>query len=116
LKEAPSPLGSVPFPYNENTIRELLEKLREFKFTKAEIIMIMNIRPTKPENLNTIIEEMEDRFPSDEQQMRIVSLIAEVLGMPDGKAEKQAMVDNARTRKEQEDQEAQELEEMDVES
>jgi hypothetical protein len=49
--------------------------------------------------------------------MRIVSLIAEVLGMPDGKAEKQAMVDNANeARKEQEDQEAQDLEDMDIES
>jgi len=57
--------------------------------------MIMNLRPTKPENLNTIIEEMEDRFPGEELQLRIVEVIAEVLGTPDGKAEKQAMLENA---------------------
>jgi hypothetical protein len=74
----------------------LLQKLREFEFTKAEIIMIMNLRPTKPENLNTIIEEMEERFSSDEQQQKIVDLIAEVLGKPDGEAEIQAMKDNAK--------------------
>lgn len=58
--------------------------------------MIMNLRPTKPENLNTIIEEMEDRFPSDEQQQKIVNIIAEVLGRPDGEAEMQAMKENAK--------------------
>jgi hypothetical protein len=64
--------------------------------------MIMNLRPTKPENLNTIIEEMEDRYPNDEQQLKIVTLIAEVLGKPDGEAERQAMTDNAKeARKEQ---------------
>jgi hypothetical protein len=113
LIEAPSPLGSHPFPYNENTIRLLLEKLREFKLTKAEIIMIMNLRPTKPENLNTIIEEMEYRFPEEAQQEKIVSLIAEVLGTPDGKAEKQAMTNSANVaRKEEQEQQAKELEQQ----
>lgn len=115
LTEAPSPLGSHPFPYNENTIRLLLEKLREFKFTKAEIIMIMNLRPTKPENLNTIIEEMEYRFPQEEQQEKIVSLIAEVLGTPDGKAEKQAMTNSANeARKGQSEQQAKDLEQHEM--
>jgi hypothetical protein len=57
--------------------------------------MIMNLRPTKPENLNTIVEEMESRF-TDEEQNNIVQVIAEVLGRPDGEAERQAMTDNAK--------------------
>jgi hypothetical protein len=74
--------------------------------------MIMNLRPTKPENLNTIIEEMEVRFPDDDQQRKIVDLIAEVLGRPDGAAERQAMTENAKeARKEQLDQEAREQQE-----
>ena len=74
--------------------------------------MIMNLRPTKPENLNTMIEDMEERFPEDEQQNEIVEVIAEVLGRPDGAAERQAMADNAKeARKEQSDQEAGEVQE-----
>ena len=94
--EAPSPLGSKPFPYNERTIRTLLERLRPWDFTKAEILMILNLRPTKPENLNTIVEEMEGRFPGENLQFEIVGVIAEVLGKPDGEAERQAMSENAK--------------------
>lgn len=94
--EAPSPLGSKPFPYNERTIRTLLERLRPWDFTKAEILMILNLRPTKPENLNTIVEEMEGRFPGEDLQFEIVGVIAEVLGKPDGEAERQAMSENAK--------------------
>lgn len=57
--------------------------------------MILNVRPTKPENLNTIVEEMEGRFPGEEQQLAICAIITEVLGKPDGEAERQAMSDNA---------------------
>jgi hypothetical protein len=65
--------------------------------------MIMNLRPAKPENLNTIIEEMEGRF-DDDQQMAIVDAITDVLGKPDGEAERQAMTDNAKeARKEKPD-------------
>ena len=70
--------------------------------------MIMNLRPTKPENLNTIIEEMEDRFPDDEQQQKIVDIIGEVLGRADGAAERQAMTENAKEAREQFDQEGRE--------
>ncbi|RDL41258.1 DNA-directed RNA polymeras-like protein III subunit RPC9 [Venustampulla echinocandica] len=115
LREAPSPLGSQPLPYNERTIKNLLAGLRPWDFTKGEIIMILNLRPTKPENLNTIIEEMEERFPSDTTQAEILKAITDVLGRPDGEAERQAMTDNAReARKEQLDQQAKQDEEMEV--
>jgi hypothetical protein len=99
FEEAPSPLNTAkhtkPIPYNDETVKVLLEKLRKFDLTKAEILMIMNLRPTKPESLNTIVEEFETRFESEEQQQEMVDLIAEALGRPDGAAERQAMVDNA---------------------
>lgn len=57
--------------------------------------MILNLRPTKPENLNTIVEEMEGRFPGEELQLEICAIIADVLGKPDGEAERQAMSENA---------------------
>ena len=113
LKEAPSPLGSEPFPYDENTIKNLLIRLREFQLTKAETIMILNLRPTKPENLNTVLEEMEERF-DDHQQLAIVAAIADVLGKPDGVAERQAMTDNKEARKEQSDLESKQDEAMAV--
>ncbi|CZS96419.1 hypothetical protein WAI453_009944 [Rhynchosporium graminicola] len=92
--EAPSPLASKPFPYSERTISVLLERLRPFNFTKAEVLMIMNLRPTKLESLNTIVEEMDDRYTED-QQSEIVEIIRGVLGTADGNVERQAMVDQA---------------------
>ena len=62
--------------------------------------MIMNLRPTKGESLNTIVEEMDARF-SDDEQLEIVSIISEVLGTADGNAERQAMTDQAEERKAQ---------------
>jgi len=59
---------------------------------------------------------MEDRFP-DEQQNEIVAVIAEVLGSPDGEAERQAMTDNAaEARKQQLDQENKQEEGMEVDA
>lgn len=63
--------------------------------------MIMNLRPANAGNLNSIVEEMEDRF-TDEQQEEIVAIIAEVLGRPDGEAERQAMTDNAKEARQEE--------------
>jgi hypothetical protein len=68
--------------------------------------MIMNLRPTKPENLNTIVEEMEERFPGDETQLEIVRVIAEVLGRPDGEAERHAMTENAKEARKVEEEDA----------
>lgn len=63
--------------------------------------MIMNLRPANAGNLNSVVEEMEDRF-SDEQQEEIVAIIAEVLGRPDGEAERQAMTDIAKEARQEE--------------
>ncbi|KAI9746026.1 MAG: hypothetical protein M1818_000707 [Claussenomyces sp. TS43310] len=96
LRKAPSPLGERPVPYNSNTIRTLLSRLRIYDLTKAEVLMILNHRPTKVAALNTIVEELEQRFPQHSDQIDIVQIIVEVLGSPDQEAELQAMTDAAK--------------------
>lgn len=56
--------------------------------------MMINLRPTKLENLSTIIEEMDNRFPGDEMQQEILEIITRVLGRPDTEAERQTMAEN----------------------
>jgi hypothetical protein len=92
---APSPLASIPFTYDENTIKTLLTHLRPYDLTKAEILMIMNLRPTQSSVLNVVIEEMEQRFPESDQ-LEIAKIVENVLGTRDGDAERQAMADNAK--------------------
>lgn len=87
FEKPPSPLGSKPVPYNKDTIRTLLERLRPYDLTKAEIIMIMNNRPMSPAVLNILIQEFDDRFYEDVDGIRddILNIVAEVLGTPDQK-------------------------------
>lgn len=87
FEKPPSPLGSKPLPYNKDTIRTLLERLRPYDLTKAEIIMIMNNRPMSPAVLNILIQEFDDRFYEDVDGIRddILNIVAEVLGTPDQK-------------------------------
>ncbi len=46
--------------------------------------MIINHRPTQPSIMNTVIDEMEVRF-TPEKQMKIATIIYEVLGGTDPK-------------------------------
>ena len=94
FQKPPSPLGSDPMPYNEKTIYTLLERLRPYDLTKAEIIMIMDTRPTHPAILQNLIQEFDERFAergADETRQEILDIVAEVLGTPDaGEADKMA--------------------------
>ena len=68
--------------------------------------MIMNLRPTKPDILNTVVEELETRF-TEERQWEICKAIVEALGKPDEEAERRAMTRNAeRARRHQVETEA----------
>ncbi|TVY56221.1 DNA-directed RNA polymerase III subunit rpc9 [Lachnellula cervina] len=100
FREAPSPLACQPIPYNDGTIRTLLKELRRWEITKGEVIMMLNLRPTTLENLNSIIQEMEGRF-GEEDQTGILDVITRVLGKPDGDAERQAMADTTEGLKKQ---------------
>ena len=78
--------------------------------------MILNLRPANEGNLNTVLEEMEGRF-TDDQQAEIVDIIGDVLGRPDGAAERQAMTDNAKGARDEEFNHASQQEEvMEVDS
>lgn len=114
FQQAPSPLGANPFPYNESTIRTLLEKLRPYDLTKAEVMMILNLRPTNRVNLSVIVQEIDNRFSGDELQSEIVNAIAEALGKPDGDAERQAMSEIAKEARKEQEFLAGSVEDMDV--
>ncbi|KAI0181537.1 RNA polymerase II [Hypoxylon sp. FL1284] len=79
LEGPPGPLSQKPMPYDAAVIPTLLKKLRQYHITKGELIMILNVRPTENAVLNTVIEDMEDRF-STEQQEEILNIIIETLG------------------------------------
>ncbi|KAM0251743.1 hypothetical protein ACHAQJ_008018 [Trichoderma viride] len=79
LQSHPNPLSQKPSTYNSNCISQLLERLSPYELSKGEVVMILNLRPASVAALNTVIEEMGERF-NDEQQEEMVSIILEVLG------------------------------------
>lgn len=54
------------------------------------------------ENLNIIIEELELRFPDENEQWAIIDIVKEVLGAQDAEEMKQAMADNTEIAKKDE--------------
>lgn len=56
---------------------------------KGEVLMILNLRPSSNAVLNTVIEDMEERFSEDEQNA-ILDIIAEVLGGNESRTKGQA--------------------------
>jgi hypothetical protein len=79
LQSHPNPLSQKPSTYNSNCISQLLERLSPYELSKGEVVMILNLRPASVAALNTVIEEMGERF-NDEQQEEMVTIILEVLG------------------------------------
>jgi hypothetical protein len=72
-------LSQKPLSYDNDSIGRLLQRLRNYEITKGEMIMMINLRPTSKANLNTVIEDLEDRFNEVEQE-DIVNGVVEVLG------------------------------------
>ncbi|CAM1509166.1 Fc.00g029050.m01.CDS01 [Cosmosporella sp. VM-42] len=79
LRTSPNPLSQNPLTYNQTCITTLLERLRPYSLAKGEVVMILNLRPASVAALNTVIEDMAERF-DEQQQEAIVTAIAEVLG------------------------------------
>ncbi|OLN91955.1 DNA-directed RNA polymerase III subunit rpc9 [Colletotrichum chlorophyti] len=79
LRTPPNPLSQEPITYHPDCIAQLLERLRPFDLAKGEVIMILNLRPASVAALNTVVEEMTERF-DEAQQEDMVNIIAEVLG------------------------------------
>ncbi|KAH9764830.1 DNA-directed RNA polymerase III subunit RPC9 [Citrus sinensis] len=61
-----------------NIINEFLEKSKKFKLAKAEILNIINIRPSSLVEVDSIIEQCDTRFQEEELQ-ELVDLVIEVL-------------------------------------
>ncbi|KAK3190127.1 hypothetical protein Dsin_029688 [Dipteronia sinensis] len=59
-------------------INEFVEKCKRFKLAKAEVLNIINVRPSSPAEIFAIIEQAESRF-EDEQLQELVDLVTEVL-------------------------------------
>ncbi|KAI1129841.1 HRDC-like protein [Nemania abortiva] len=79
FETSPGPLSQKPLPYDVNSIPVLLKRLRPYKISKGECIMVVNMRPTSTAALNAVIEDMENRF-NEEKQEEILNIIIEVLG------------------------------------
>ncbi|KAK3196886.1 hypothetical protein K4F52_000230 [Lecanicillium sp. MT-2017a] len=79
LSTRPSPLSQKPLTYHPACVKELIEKLQPYELSKGEVVMILNLRPATTPALNTVLEDMADRY-TDEQQEEMVAIIAEVLG------------------------------------
>lgn len=58
-----------------------MEALRQYGLTKPELIQIINLRPDNIGVLDTIIEEMDQRYTEDEQQ-EILAKVKRELGTP----------------------------------
>lgn len=80
LTSSPSPLHKLI--YSPNTIKTLLTRLKPYELTKAEVLMILNLRPLDDCTLNMVVEEMYSRFTPEEHQ-DMIEIISEVLGTPD---------------------------------
>lgn len=82
MRTNPNPLSQDPNPYSPECIAALLERLRPYELSKGEMIMILNLRPVSVPALSTVIEEIVERYTTD-QQDEMVEIIAEVLGQFD---------------------------------
>ncbi|KAI9885073.1 MAG: hypothetical protein M1823_003128 [Watsoniomyces obsoletus] len=78
FRASPSPLA-YPTTYTPMTIRNLFGALRPYDLTKAEMMMLLNLRPNTVALLDVVIEELDARF-SEEQQAEIMQIIVRVLG------------------------------------
>ncbi|GAA5823572.1 hypothetical protein JCM5353_006309 [Sporobolomyces roseus] len=60
---------------SEESIGELLDQLDKLDLTKSERLQLINTAPTTSVELHVCIEDLSERFPSDEQQEHILSII-----------------------------------------
>uniref|UniRef100_A0A8R1IBH3 DNA-directed RNA polymerase III subunit RPC9 n=1 Tax=Caenorhabditis japonica TaxID=281687 RepID=A0A8R1IBH3_CAEJA len=67
---------------NEAVICELIPKLAPFKFTGAETLQVINMRPSTITDIQLLIEETEERYPSEEDLEKLVATVTECLPPP----------------------------------
>ncbi|KAH6997176.1 RNA polymerase Rpb4-domain-containing protein [Ilyonectria destructans] len=88
MRTHPGPLSQDPLPYSPGCIAKLLQRLRPYNLAKGEVVMLLNLRPASVAALNTVVEDMAERF-DEEQQEAIVTAISDVLGQFPASAEAQ---------------------------
>lgn len=85
MRSKPNPLSQKPITYNAECVSALVQQLRPYDLSKGEVVMILNLRPSSVVALNTVLEDMSDRY-TEEQQEEMVQIILEVLGEPESGA------------------------------
>jgi hypothetical protein len=93
LETPPGPLSQKPITYTSSSIPTLFERLRPYDLSKGELSMILNLRPASVPALDTIIEDMGERF-TEEQHEEIIAIIVEVLGRFEPAAEEDGGQEN----------------------
>ena len=75
------PYGASALTSSSSLFARLAPK---YRITKAEYLMLFNLRPKNLAELEVIIEEASTRF-GEEELMEILEIVADVLGHADGK-------------------------------
>ena len=80
---APADAAAHPLPpyadQDSSGIRRLVKRLKQFELTKAEVLMVLNLRPRDPVLLDLVVEECDGRLSAEDQD-RVLQIIAEELG------------------------------------
>lgn len=73
--------GSAPSTAEQRTAdRELVRRLKPYRLTKSEVLMLSNHRPRSEQVLEVLVEEAGIRF-SGEQLTEIVGIVEEAFGL-----------------------------------
>lgn len=85
MRSKPNPLSQKPVTYTAECVSSLVQQLRPYDLSKGEVVMILNLRPSSVVALNTVLEDMSERY-TEEQQEEMVQIILDVLGQPESGA------------------------------
>ncbi|GMR37224.1 hypothetical protein PMAYCL1PPCAC_07419 [Pristionchus mayeri] len=63
----------------DESIKTCVEALRPFKLTTAETLQLVNTRPTNQVDIEVMIEESEERWPSEEEVEALITAVTSSL-------------------------------------
>ncbi|GMS84940.1 hypothetical protein PENTCL1PPCAC_7115 [Pristionchus entomophagus] len=89
-------LKSTPAAHQtEESIKTCIEALRPFELTTAETLQLINARPTNQVDIEVMIEESEERLPSEEQVDALITAVTSSLPerfVPKGKKKEEKTI------------------------